>query len=115
MSQWFTASARGHTDIRLKQSLETGHLYNFTFLLILLGRRKMLQCHLDCVHLGNLLRDVVPLVLHCSLQNILVHLSVLERQLQLLVRLLRARLQVVHLLNQNGNAGRHLFVSGGCF
>ena len=72
----------------------------------------MLQCNLVSVHLGNLLCDVVPLVLHGRLKNVTIHISVLERQFQLLVRLLRARLEIIKLLNQNHNTVSHVVFSG---
>ena len=68
----------------------------------------MLQSHLVCVDPSNLLRDIVPLVLHGRLQNVAVDVRVLEGQLQLLVRLLGASLQLVQLLNQHLDVLRHL-------
>ena len=72
----------------------------------------MLQSHLVGVHLGNLLRDVVALVLHGRLQNVAVDVSVLECQLQLLVRLLGASLELIQLGNQELDGLRHLSFMG---
>jgi hypothetical protein len=67
----------------------------------------MLQSHLVCVHLGNLLRDIVPLVLHGRMENVAVDVSVLEGQLQLLVSLLGASLELIQLGNQHLDGLRH--------
>jgi len=75
----------------------------------------VLQSHLVSVHLGNLLRDVVPLVLHGSLQNVAVDVSVLEGQLQLLVRLLGASLELIQLGNQELDGLRHFTFNGLAF
>jgi len=83
------------------------------FSLLILGRSKVLQSHLVGVHLGNLLSDVVPLVLHGRLQNVAVDVSVLESQLQLLVRLLGASLELIQLDNQELDRLRHLSFNGG--
>ena len=72
----------------------------------------MLQSHLVGVHLGNLLRDIVALVLHGRLQNVAVDVSVLEGQLQLLVRLLGASLELIQLGNQDLDGLRHLSFNG---
>lgn len=78
--------------------------------LLLLRRREVLQSHLVCMYASNLLRDVVPLVLHGRLKDVLEYLSILEGQLQLLVRLLGASLELVELLNQELDVLRHLIL-----
>jgi len=75
----------------------------------------VLQSHLVSVHLGNLLRDVVPLVLHGRLQNVAVDVGVLEGQLQLLVRLLGASLELIQLGNQDLDGLRHFTFNGLAF
>ena len=72
----------------------------------------MLQGHLVRVDASNLLRDIVALVFHGRLQNVAVDVSVLEGQLQLLVRLLGAGLELVELLNQELDVLRHLSFKG---
>lgn len=72
----------------------------------------MLEGHLEGVHLGNLLRDIVPLVLHGRLQNVAVDVSFLEGQLQLLVRLLGVSLEHGKLLDEELDGLRHLYFNG---
>ena len=72
----------------------------------------MLQSHLVSVDPSNLLRDIVPLVLHGRLQNVAVDVRILEGKLQLLVRLLGASLELVQLLNKHLDVLRHLSFKG---
>jgi len=84
-------------------------------LLVLLRRGKVLQSHLVSVHLGNLLSDVVSLVLHGRMENVAVDVSVLEGQLQLLIRLLGASLELIQLGNQHLDGLRHFtFIGAMC-
>ena len=67
----------------------------------------MLECHLECVRLGNLLSHIVPLVLHRGLEHIPKHLGVLKGRLEGGIRLLEPVLQVIHLLDHHLDI-RHL-------